>query len=73
MEAGVKSVPAKISDSCPSRPPNSGSKRGCCGDPVHLDRSYVAFDSIAVRHRGVVDLKVRPADCAKQGVVAFYQ
>ena len=35
--------------------------------------NYIAFDAIALRHRGVVDLKVRPADCGKQGVVAFYQ
>ena len=73
VEPGVKSVTVKISDSCPCHHPNSGNKRWCCGDRVHLDLSYVAFDSIAMRHRGVVDLKVRPADCAKQGVVAFYQ
>lgn len=73
QESGVKSVTVKISDSCPCHHPNTGNKRWCCGDRVHLDLSYAAFDSIAIRHRGVVDLKVRPADCSKQGVVAFYQ
>ena len=37
--------------------------------PWHLDLSYAAFDQIAIRHRGVVDLKVRPASCGKQGTV----
>ncbi len=73
VESGRKSVTVKISDSCPCHHPNVGNKRWCCGDAVHLDLSYIAFDAIAVRHRGVVDLKVRPADCGKQGVVAFYQ
>lgn len=71
--AGKKSVTVKISDSCPCHHPNSSNKRWCCGDRTHLDLSYAAFDQIAIRHRGVVDLKVRPADCGKQGVVAFYQ
>jgi len=73
VEPGRKSVTVKISDSCPCHHPNAGNKRWCCGDVVHLDLSYIAFDAIALRHRGVVDLKVRPADCGKQGVVAFYQ
>ena len=73
VEAGRKSVTVKISDSCPCHHPNAGNKRWCCGDRVHLDLSYIAFDAIALRHRGVVDLKVRPADCDNQGVVAFYQ
>jgi rare lipoprotein A (peptidoglycan hydrolase) len=50
-----------------------GNKRWCCGDRTHLDLSYAAFDQIAMRHRGVVDIKVRPADCSKQGTVAFYE
>ena len=33
----------------------------------HLDLSYAAFDQIAIRHRGVVDLKFRPASCKDQG------
>lgn len=73
QEAGKKSVTVMISDSCPCHHPNTGNKRWCCGDRTHLDLSYAAFDSIAVRHRGVVDLKVRPADCSKQGTVAYYQ
>lgn len=72
-EAGKKSVTVMISDSCPCHHPNSSNKRWCCGDRTHLDLSYAAFDQIAVRHRGVVDLKVRPADCSKQGSVAFYK
>ena len=72
-EAGKKSVTVMISDSCPCHHPNTGNKRWCCGDRTHLDLSYAAFDQIAVRHRGVVDLKVRPADCSKQGTVAYYQ
>jgi hypothetical protein len=35
--------------------------------------SYAAFDQIAERHRGVVDLKVRPGDCSKQGSVMHYE
>ena len=66
-EPGKKTVTVMISDSCPCHHPNSGNKRWCCGDRTHLDLSYAAFDQIAVRHRGVVDLKVRPADCQKQG------
>ena len=38
---------------------------------THLDLSYAAFDQIAIRHRGVVDLKVRPADCDKQASSRF--
>jgi hypothetical protein len=37
--------------------PRASNKRWCCGDRTHLDLSYAAFDQIAVRHRGVVDLK----------------
>ena len=72
-DAGKKSVTVKISDSCPCQHPNPSNKRWCCGDVTHLDLSYAAFDQIAERHRGVVDLKVRPASCSKQGVVAFYE
>ena len=72
-EPGKKSVVVMISDSCPCHHPNSGNKRWCCGDRTHLDLSYAAFDQIAIRHRGVVDLKVRPAPCDKQGVVAYYE
>ena len=72
-EPGKKTVTVMISDSCPCHHPNSGNKRWCCGDRTHLDLSYAAFDQIAVRHRGVVDLKVRPADCQKQGVTAYYE
>ena len=52
--------------------PRAGNKRWCCGDRTHLDLSYAAFDQIAVRHRGVVDLRVRPAPCNKQGSVTYY-
>ena len=72
-EPSKKTVTVMISDSCPCHHPNSGNKRWCCGDRTHLDLSYAAFDQIAVRHRGVVDLKVRPADCQKQGVTAYYE
>ena len=72
-EPGKKTVVVMISDSCPCHHPNSGNKRWCCGDRTHLDLSYAAFDQIAIRHRGVVDLKVRPAPCDKQGVVAYYE
>lgn len=72
-EPGKKSVTVMISDSCPCQHPNPSNERWCCGDRTHLDLSYAAFDQIALRHRGVVDLKVRPADCSKQGTVAFYQ
>ena len=72
-EPGKKTVTVMISDSCPCHHPNSGNKRWCCGDRTHLDLSYAAFDQIAVRHRGVVDLKVRPAPCDQQGQTAYYE
>ena len=73
QEAGKKSVTVMISDSCPCHHPNQGNKRWCCGDATHLDLSYAAFDQIAERDRGVVDLKVRPGDCSKQGSVMHYE
>lgn len=73
QSSGVKSVIVMISDSCPCHHPNESNKRWCCGDRTHLDLSYAAFDQIALRHRGVVDLKVRPASCSKQGTVNYYE
>ena len=72
QEPAVKSVVVKITDSCPCNHPNEGNKRWCCGDREHLDLSYAAFDQIAIRHRGVVDLKFRPASCKDQGKVVSY-
>ena len=43
---------------CPPALLRAGNKRWCCGDRTHLDLSYAAFDQIAIRHRGVVDLRV---------------
>lgn len=71
-EAGVRSVVVQVTDSCPCHHPNTSNKKWCCGDRVHLDLSYAAFDAIAVRDRGVVDLKVRPTSCDQQGQVTFY-
>lgn len=70
--AGVNSVVVKITDSCPCHHPNSSNQRWCCGDATHLDLSYAAFDAIAVRNRGVVDLKYRYVDCSRQGETASY-
>jgi len=72
QEPAVKSVVVKITDSCPCNHPNEGNKRWCCGDRERLDLSYAAFDQIAIRHRGVVDLKFRPASCKDQGKVVSY-
>jgi rare lipoprotein A (peptidoglycan hydrolase) len=73
QDAGKRSVVVKISDSCPCNHPNTSNKRWCCGDAQHFDLSYSAFDVIAQRDRGVVDLKVRQVSCDLQGQTIYYQ
>jgi hypothetical protein len=53
-------------------PPSLSAPRRCCGDAQHFDLSYSAFDVIAQRDRGVVDLKVRPVSCDLQGQTIYY-
>eukprot|EP00217_Crustomastix_stigmatica_P011596 CAMPEP_0183789006 /NCGR_PEP_ID=MMETSP0803_2-20130417/151_1 /TAXON_ID=195967 /ORGANISM="Crustomastix stigmata, Strain CCMP3273" /LENGTH=253 /DNA_ID=CAMNT_0026033159 /DNA_START=37 /DNA_END=798 /DNA_ORIENTATION=+ len=69
-EAGIHSVVVKVTDSCPCHHPNGSNKRWCCGDAFHFDLSYAAFDAIAFRDRGVVDLKVREISCDFQGKIS---
>ena len=63
---------AQITDSCPCFHPNTGNRRWCCGDALHLDLSYLAFDAIAQGSMGVVDLKIRAADCSRWGQLSSY-
>ena len=57
----------------PFRPDAALSPVHCsCGDQKHLDLSYSAFDVIARRDRGVVDLKMRPVSCDLQGQTVYY-
>jgi Lytic transglycolase len=72
LDPGRRSVVVMISDSCPCHHPNSGNKRWCCGDERHLDLSYSAFDAIAQRDKGVVDLKIRPVSCDLAGQSIYY-
>jgi len=71
-ESGVRSVVVKITDSCPCHHPNSGNKKWCCGDVIHFDLSYAAFDAIANRGKGVVDLRARAAKCDKVGEIQYH-
>jgi hypothetical protein len=72
LDPGRRSVVVMISDSCPCHHPNSGNKRWCCGDERHMDLSYSAFDAIAQRDKGVVDLKIRPVSCDLAGQTIYY-
>ena len=73
LDAGHRSTVVMITDSCPCHHPNAGSnQRWCCGDARHFDLSYAAFDAIARRDRGVVDLKLRPVSCDKMGQSFHY-
>jgi len=72
VEPGVRSVVVRISDSCPCHHPNTSNQKWCCGDKMHFDLSYVAFDAIAKRDKGVVDLMWRKVDCSRQGEMGFY-
>jgi len=76
VEAGAKSVTVMITDSCPCGHPNPSNQRHCCGgeadDGRHLDLSYAAFDSVALRHRGLVDIKYRKTDCSTLGEEKYY-
>ena len=72
LDPGRRSVVVMISDSCPCHHPNVGNKRWCCGDERHMDLSYSAFDAIAQRDKGVVDLKIRPVSCDLAGQTIYY-
>ena len=71
-DAGTKSVVVMVTDSCPCHHPNPSNRRWCCGDAQHFDMSYAAFDAIADRGRGVVDLKVKSCGCEHHGSVITY-
>ena len=50
-------------------------QRWCCGgeqNARHFDLSYAAFDSIAIRHRGIVDVKYRKVSCDGLGQEKYY-
>lgn len=68
-KGGEVSVVVMVTDSCPCHHPNFSNKRWCCGDRTHLDLSYMAFDYLAPREAGVVDLKIRNVSCKLQGQV----
>ena len=72
LDAGRRSVVVKITDSCPCFHPNTGNRRWCCGDALHLDLSYLAFEAIAQKEMGVVDLQIRAADCSRWGQLTSY-
>ena len=62
--------------SCPCHHPNPSNQRWCCGGENsgsrHFDLSYAAFDAIAIRHRGVVDIKYRKTSCDTLGQEKYY-
>lgn len=74
--SGGKSISVMITDSCPCNHPNTESnKRWCCGGEAsnrHFDLSYVAFDAIAIRHRGIVDIRYRKVSCDSLGESKYY-
>ena len=75
MESGSKSITVMVTDSCPCKHPNPSNQRWCCGGENanrHFDLSYLSFDAIAIRHRGVVDIQYRPADCKDLGQEKYY-
>lgn len=72
---GEKSITVLITDSCPCGHPNPSNQRWCCGgeqNARHFDLSYAAFDSIAIRHRGIVDVKYRKVSCDGLGQEKYY-
>ena len=67
-EPGRKSVVVEVTDSCPCNYPANAASNAmwCCGDVPHFDLGYAAFDVIADRGKGVVDLLWRQVDCSKR-------
>lgn len=73
QEAGRRSIVVQVTDSCPCHHPNGGSNgRWCCGDATHIDLSYAAFDFIALRDRGVADVRWRQVGCDRRGQQSFF-
>jgi len=52
-----------ISDSCPCGHRNPSNQKWCCGDTTHFDLSSQAWDQIALRNKGVVDIAFRRVSC----------
>lgn len=78
VDSEKKSVVVMITDSCPCNHPGNpeSNKRWCCGGEGgnrHWDLSYAAFDAIAIRHRGVVDVRYRRASCDRLGEERYYE
>merc|ERR1712176_805191 len=67
ISPGKTSIVVKVTDSCPCHHLNTNNKRWCCGDAVHVDLSWQAFQKIALLEKGAVDVKVRTVDCSIQG------
>jgi len=78
VDPAKKSVTVMITDSCPCDHPGNpeSNKRWCCGGEGgnrHWDLSYAAFDAIAIRHRGVVDVRYRRTSCDSMGEERYYE
>jgi len=67
-----RSAVVQVTDSCPCNHGASSNRRWCCGDATHLDLSYAAFDFIALRSRGVVDIKYRQVSCDRISELTYY-
>merc|ERR1712129_277604 len=60
-----KSIIVKITDTCKCYylPKQASNERWCCGDVPHFDLSAWAYDKIAERKWGVIDIDYRRVKC----------
>jgi len=56
-------IKVEVTDSCPCNHPNPSNHKWCCGDKFHFDLSWAAFEKIAQKSMGVIDVKYRHVGC----------
>ena len=47
-------------------------QRWCCGDKVHYDLSTLAFEKLAVKSVGVINMQYRAITCDFKGGIIVY-